>query len=201
MAAVLRALLLSGGVDSVALAFWKRPEFAITVDYGQRAASAEIAVSKHVCELLRIDHVVVTADCSSLGSGDMAGTAPLPGAPVSEWWPYRNQLLGTLAAMKAVSIGVSELLLGSVLSDCTHVDGTAPFYYALDRLTSMQESNMRVSAPALALTSADLVRASGIGRDLLAWAHSCHTSPIACGACRGCYKHQQVMEELYGDPY
>jgi 7-cyano-7-deazaguanine synthase len=197
----LRALLLSGGVDSVALAFWKRPEVAITVDYGQRAASAEVAVSKHVCALIGIDHVVVTADCSALGSGDMAGTAPLPDAPVSEWWPFRNQLLATLAGMKAVSIGATELLLGSVVSDGTHVDGTAPFYNMLDRLFAMQEGLLRVSAPALDLTSAELVRASGIGRDLLAWAHSCHTSAIACGACRGCFKHQHVMEELYGDPY
>lgn len=197
----MRALLLSGGVDSVALAFWKRPEVAITVNYGQRAASAELAVSRHICTLIGIEHVVVTADCSSLGSGDMAGTDPLPGAPISEWWPYRNQLLATLAGMKAAAIGVSELLLGSVISDSTHVDGTPSFYDALDRLIAMQEGALRVSAPALELTSAGLVRASGIGRDLLAWAHSCHTSAIACGACRGCYKHQQVMEELYGDPY
>ena len=36
----MRALLLSGGMDSIALAFWKRPEIAITIDYGQRAAEA-----------------------------------------------------------------------------------------------------------------------------------------------------------------
>lgn len=197
----MRALLLSGGVDSVALAHWKRPEVAITVDYGQRAASAEVATSRHVCALLGIAHEVVKADCSSLGSGDMSGAPALPGAPVSEWWPYRNQMLATLAGMRAISIGATEMMLGSVVSDSAHVDGTAPFYAALNVVMSMQEGGLRVTAPALSMTTAELVRASGIDRDVLAWAHSCHTSPIACGDCRGCFKHQKVMLELYGEPY
>jgi 7-cyano-7-deazaguanine synthase len=41
----MRAVLLSGGMDSIALACWQRPEFAITVDYGQRAAATEVAVA------------------------------------------------------------------------------------------------------------------------------------------------------------
>lgn len=197
----MRALLLSGGIDSISMAVWKRPEVAITVDYGQRAASAEVLASKHVCAILGIDHHLVTADCSSLGSGDMAGVEPLPGAPVSEWWPFRNQLLATLAGMRAITIGATELIMASVASDCTHIDGTVLFYDALDALMALQEGGLRVTAPALGLSATELVRLSGIDRDLLSWAHSCHTSSLACGDCRGCYKHQQVMGELYGDPY
>lgn len=197
----MKALLLSGGMDSVALAHWLRPDFAITVDYGQRAASAEITASRHVCSILAIDHLTVTADCSSLGSGDMAGAPALPDAPVSEWWPFRNQLLATLAGMKAIAIGATELLLGSVASDSSHVDGTRDFYIALSALMVMQEGSLIVTAPALAMTTAELVRISGIARDTLAWAHSCHTSALACGDCRGCYKHREVMNELYSDPY
>ena len=36
------ALLLSGGMDSIAIAWWKRPDIALTLDYGQQAANAEI---------------------------------------------------------------------------------------------------------------------------------------------------------------
>lgn len=197
----MRSLLLSGGVDSVALAFWKRPQVAMTIDYGQRAAVAEVNVSRHICSLLEIDHVVIRVDCSSLGSGDMAGLSPLPGAPVSEWWPYRNQLLATLAGMKAIAIGATEIMLASVASDASHVDGTLRFYDTLNTLMAMQEGALSVSAPALAMSTSELVRTSGIGRDLLSWAHSCHTSALACGSCRGCYKHQKVMGELYQDPY
>lgn len=197
----MRSLLLSGGVDSVALAFWKRPQVAMTIDYGQRAAVAEVNVSRHICSLLEIDHVVIRVDCSSLGSGDMAGLSPLPGAPVSEWWPYRNQLLATLAGMKAIAIGATEIMLASVASDASHVDGTLRFYDTLNTLMAMQEGALSVSAPALGMTTSELVRTSGIDRGLLSWAHSCHTSILACGNCRGCYKHQQVMGELYQDPY
>lgn len=195
------ALLLSGGMDSIALAFWKRPAVAITVDYGQRAARAEILAARHVAGELGINHETVSVDCSALGSGDMAGSLALTQAPVSEWWPYRNQLLATLGAMKAIGFGASELMMGSVASDATHVDGTPPFYALLDQLSAMQEGGMRVTAPALGMTTSELVRLSAIPREIIAWAHSCHTSSLACGDCRGCYKHRQVMRELYDDAY
>ena len=72
----MKGLLLSGGMDSIALAWWLRPEQAITVDYGQLAAIAETRTSRQVCEELGIGHTVIEARCPELGSGDMAGDAP-----------------------------------------------------------------------------------------------------------------------------
>lgn len=66
------ALLLSGGMDSLSIAWWKRPEIGITIDYGQLAAQAEITASQLICRRLGIEHHVVRIDCRSLGSGDMA---------------------------------------------------------------------------------------------------------------------------------
>lgn len=201
MVTTVKALLLSGGMDSIALAFWQRPELAFTVDYGQAPASAEIAAAKQVCEELGIGHHVIRADCSSLGSGDMANMTPLDIAPVPEWWPFRNQLLLTLAGMRAASLGVRTLLVGSVASDAAHADGRAEFYSAIDVLMSLQEGAIRVEAPALGMTTAELVEQSGVPRPLLAWAHSCHIGTLACGACRGCVKHYEVTKQVYGDPY
>ena len=42
------ALLLSGGMDSIALAYWKRPDIALTIDYGQAAADAEERLQGHL---------------------------------------------------------------------------------------------------------------------------------------------------------
>ena len=64
-----------------------------------------------------------------------------------------------------------------------------------------QEGQVSVEAPAIGLSTIELVRTSRISRELLAWSHSCHTGNLACGGCRGCVKHYQVIGELYGDPY
>ena len=197
----MKAVLLSGGMDSIALAAWKRPDLAFTIDYGQRAAATEVAVSRQVCVELGIEHEVIAVDCSRLGTGDMSRAPEADCAPASDWWPFRNQLLVTLAGMRCVVLGVSDLMLGTVATDAIHADGTRPFVAALNRLLAMQEGGMRVSAPALELTSADLIRRSGVDPSVLAWAHSCHTGPIACGTCRGCVKHIEVTGELGGQPY
>lgn len=192
----MRALLLSGGMDSIALAYWKRPQVAITVDYGQVCASAELEASSAVASALGCQHEIISIDCRTLGSGDLAGKAVHSLAASQEWWPYRNQLLITFAAMKAVELGVTELLIACVSTDGNYLDGTPGFIEKVDSLVSLQEGGLRVSAPAIELTTVELVRQSQVPFELLAWAHSCHRGNLACGDCRGCYKHQAVMEAL-----
>lgn len=190
------ALLLSGGMDSISLAWWKRPDFAFTVDYGQLAAPAEIAASVAVCSRLDIPHTIIQFDGRSLGSGDMAGTAASEFAPATDWWPYRNQLLITLVAMKAISVGAQRLLLGTVRSDGTHKDGTPEFVNLSNQLMQFQEGGLTVEAPAIFMSTPELIRLSGVPASILAWAHSCHKAEVACGACRGCNKYFEVFEEL-----
>jgi len=184
-------------MDSTAIAFWKRPSLAITIDYGQKAAQAEIHASTQVCKALGIPHDVLHIDCSSLGSGDMAGSAPDSAAQTSDWWPYRNQLLITLACMRAISRGLQTLYIGTLRSDGeSHVDGTTEFVTKMDELMKFQEGGLRVVAPAIALSATELIRQSGIPPSLLAWAHSCHKANISCGACRGCNKYIATYAEL-----
>jgi len=193
------ALLLSGGMDSIALAWWKRPDLAFTVDYGQLAAAAEIDASAAICGALDIPHTVLRFNAKALGSGDMAGAAPDPNAPSSDWWPYRNQLLVTLVAMKAVASDVQRLWLGTVASDGTHKDGTPEFFENVSRLLSHQEGSIVVEAPAIGLRTVELIRQSGISRSMLAWAHSCHKADVPCCNCRGCNKYFEVLQELDAD--
>lgn len=195
------AILLSGGIDSVALAFWRRPALAITIDYGQRSAQAEIDAASAVCSDLDLSHCVLHIDCSSLGSGDLAGTPPLSIAPVSEWWPFRNQLLITLAGAECLLRGLPGLVIGTVKTDGVHVDGAPAFISMMSSLLEMQEGALTLRAPAIELTSTELVRRSEIPLEILAWAHSCHVSEYACGRCRGCAKHFTTMEELGIGPY
>lgn len=193
------ALLLSGGMDSLCIAWWKRPDVAITIDYGQLPAHAEIEAAEAICKALGIEHHVIRVDCRALGSGDMAGALADANAPASDWWPYRNQLLATLAAMKAIGLGVTHLLFGTVLSDGSHKDGTPDFVDALNALLSMQEGAMTVESPAIHMSTAQLARLSGVPEGQLAWAHSCHKANVACGNCRGCNKYFETLRELQSD--
>jgi 7-cyano-7-deazaguanine synthase len=198
---VTQLLLLSGGMDSIALAWWLRPRFALTVDYGQRPAASELGAASTVALALGIEHLTVAVNASALGTGDLAGLPPATVAPVPEWWPFRNQFLLTIAGMVAVQAGVDELVVGAVASDGAHADGRAAFLEGISELMEMQEGSIRVRAPALTLTAAELVRLSGVPIEVLSWAHSCHTGPAACGACRGCIKHFQTWRELGWQPY
>lgn len=191
-----RAVLLSGGMDSIALAYWLRPEIAITLDYGQRAADSEIKSAAAVAKLLGMDHHVLQVDCSSLGSGDLVGTAPLGKAPVSEWWPFRNQMLVTLALMKVIQLDARELMVGAVKTDAQHVDGTIGFYDKLSDLVAMQEGRVQVTAPAIRMTTVELVKESKVPESVLLYAHSCHTSNQPCGKCHGCMKYMYVKQQL-----
>ncbi len=195
------AILLSGGMDSIAVAHWHRPALAITVDYGQLPAPGELRAAAAVAEQLDMEHEVITTDLRALGSGDLAGREAIGVAPVREWWPFRNQMLVTLAAMRGLELGVTRLLIGTVKGDGAHGDGRREFIAAMDGLLRLQEGEMRLEAPAVELTAPELVQTSQSPLELLAWAHSCHVSEYACGGCRGCWKHRETYEALGIPPY
>lgn len=191
-------LLLSGGLDSAALAAWQRPAKCLFVDYGQRPAAGERRAAEAVAAALGLPLEFIVADCSAVGAGALLGISNrLRPAPTPEWWPFRNQLLVTLAASVAVRGETSTILIGTVREDATrHADGTVEFVEALDGLLARQEGGLRLRAPAQTLTTADLIERSGISDAVLGWTHSCHLASSACGACPGCRRRTGVLTGL-----
>jgi 7-cyano-7-deazaguanine synthase len=184
---------LSGGIDSIAIAAWRRPDHAVTIDYGQRPAPAEIAAARAASRALGLRHHILHIDCSELGTGEMVGAAQLPVAPTPEWWPFRNQMLITFAAAHLLRFGVSELMIGTLSTDRLSTDGSPDFLRKADELLSMQEGGMRLIAPASNLTVEELLNESGVPPDLVALSHSCHVADIPCGYCRGCAKRRLLL--------
>lgn len=90
-----KLLLLSGGIDSLALAAWTKPAICLTIDYGQRAARAEIQASNEICKALGLRHDTISAPIPSLGMGDMSDQAVSRHSKYPEFWPFRNQYLVT----------------------------------------------------------------------------------------------------------
>lgn len=191
----MKVLLFSGGIDSTAIAWEHRPDRLFFVDYGQRAARGEFRAVSAIASELKLPLDVRSSDLSSFGHGTMVGGISLnPAAP--EFWPYRNQMLITLAAMVYAGQSVEALMLGSVSGDEVHPDGTAEFRKAMNALLSAQ-SSIRLEAPACHMKSEELVRKSGAPLALLGWTFSCHTGEWACGSCRGCTKHEQIMGTVF----
>lgn len=191
-----RAILLSGGLDSIALMYLEKPSIAITIDYGQKCSKAELNASVKVCKILNIKHIKINIDCSKIGSGDLFNNRPLNIGKSEEWWPFRNQLIITIAAIKAITLGVQELLIGTVKSDDQYRDGTSEFFSRVNDLISYQEGGIKISAPAINLSSIDLIKKSKIPNDILYWAHSCNKNNVPCGLCDSCLKYIQTMEQI-----
>lgn len=196
MESIKRALLLSGGIDSICLAYGLKPEIAYTIDYGQLPANREIYVSKIICDIVGIKHEIIRVDCSSLGTGSLINKESLKISPSDEWWPFRNQLLITLALMRCIKDNVHELFLASVKSDNFHCDGSSDFYNLINNLVSYQEGNINVICESLEFYSHELAIKYNVPLEILSLAHSCHKSNIACGKCSGCLKQLKVRYEL-----
>lgn len=189
-------LLLSGGVDSTALAAVHRPAAGLTIDYGQRPAAGERRAAAAVAARLGFEHHAIVVDATDVGAGLLHSETSAARAGAPETWPFRNQLLLTLGAAYAMVHGFDEVHLGTVRGDSKrHRDGTAGFFALADELVSCQEGDIRVRAPAVDTDPLDLLERSGLGPDLIALTHSCHRASLACGQCPGCWKRAQLWSD------
>tara|TARA_B100000614_G_scaffold179483_1_gene160295 strand:- start:13324 stop:13950 length:627 start_codon:yes stop_codon:yes gene_type:complete len=197
-------LLLSGGIDSTSLAYWRKPDYSLFIDYGQRAAVAERRAATAVANELGVVFDSMQINLAAAAGGLMAGGSVMEGAPSPEWWPFRNQLLISIAAAWACrntnvleDPGTVSIQLGIVRGDGErHVDGSARFVSAISALQELQEGRISVEAPALDLSTEDLVKRSAIPDALLAWTHSCHVASFPCMECPGCFKRERVLHDL-----
>jgi 7-cyano-7-deazaguanine synthase len=192
----MKLLLFSGGVESTCLASMQRPDLLLTIDYGQAAASGEKRTASHIAEKLSLRHEIVSIPMRALGAGELAGHARVPHSDAAETWPFRNQMLITLAAMRYEREGLREIVIGTVKSDEMHPDGTPEFIEGMASALRSQNVRLTLSAPAIRMSTIELVRASGVSHDLLRWTFSCHRSAVACGQCRGCAKTVELFRNL-----
>ena len=193
-----RLMLLSGGLDSAAVAAIEGPTRALFIDYGQVPAEAEWAAAQAVARHLALDVERLCVDVSSVGSGHLADTPPMPGAPTPEWFPFRNQFLVTIAAAHAAKHGLGAVLLGVVAGDGDrHSDGTARFVSTLDLLVRDQEGHVRVLAPQITAPARELLVRSNLPQEVLRQTHSCHASNDPCGECPGCRRRDENLTRVF----
>ena len=187
-------------MDSTAIAYWLLPEALLFIDYGQGPSAAERRAADRVAARVGRPLADLSVDCSPIGEDLLRGPRA-PRKPAGEaWWPYRNQLLATFASAWALGNGFIEVLIGTVAGDGdVHRDGTTWFIRSIDALIGGQEGGVRISAPAIDLTTEALIGVSGINRDVLAGTFSCHRSSFPCGVCGGCTKREHILGSLQVD--
>ena len=192
-----KLLLLSGGLDSAAAAALEKPARALFINYGQEPAEAERSAAKAVAHHLHLELDELDIDLTAIGSGLLSGNSQLDVAPTPEWFPFRNQHLGTIAAAHALKHGLDAVVLGIVNGDGDrHADSTPGIMATLDTLIRNQEGEVRVLAPYINEQPHELLLRSGLTDEVINQTHSCHTSRVACGVCPGCQRRTEVLDRV-----
>ena len=165
-------ILLSGGLDSLAVAAFPQNEYkielALTFDYGQKSAKAEIDASAKICKYYNIEHKVIKLDWlkeitkTSLVSDEEIPTSNLGTieSAASVWIPNRNGLFLNIAAAFADSFGYDFILFGANKDEgATFPDNTEKFRAEISRVfESSTLKQPKVIAPLINYTKNDIVK-------------------------------------------
>ncbi len=200
-------VLLSGGLDSATAAAIAASEgfelYALTVEYGQRHA-CEIAAARAVARALGVArHVELRVDLSAFGGSALTGAVDVPkdrdlaaaDIPVT-YVPARNTVFLSLAMAWAEALGARDIVIGvNVLDYSGYPDCRPEFIEAFERLAALatkagvEGAPLRVHAPLISLTKAEIIR-RGLALDLdYGLTHSCYDPDVTgrpCGHCDSC---------------
>lgn len=209
--------LVSGGLDSTVAATLAHRTHGlaaiVTADYGQRAASREIAAAARIARALAVPARVVdlrflaaytktalvdrsrsleVIDRTQLD--DVAGAAAASMRAV--WVPNRNGVLIAAAAAVAESLGADAVVVGfNVEEAATFPDNTQEF---IARSTAALElstlNHVRVEAPTAALDKIAIVRAGYANAAPMHAVWSCYGDGAThCFACESCLRLQRAL--------
>jgi len=197
-------VLVSGGMDSaVTLALAREQGFAchaLSVDYGQRHMS-ELAAATRVANLLgAVEHKTVHVDLRSIGGSALTADIDVPthgssGIPVT-YVPARNTIMLAVALGWAEALGAADIFCGVNAVDYSGYPDCRPeFIEGFERLANLatkagvEGAHLRVHAPLIRLSKADIVREGArLGVDFAATV-SCYQADgagRACGECDAC---------------
>ena len=198
-------VLVSGGMDSaVTLALAREQGFAchaLSVAYGQRHAAELAAAGRVARELGAVEHKVVNVDLRSIGGSALtADSIAVPehggdGIPAT-YVPARNTIMLSIALGWAEVLGAGDIFCGVNAVDYSGYPDCRPqFIEAFERLAnlatkaSVEGTLLRVQAPLMAMSKAQIVRAGarlGVDFALTVSCYQADPDGRACGRCDAC---------------
>lgn len=202
-------VLLSGGLDSATtLAICRQENFAahaLSFAYGQRHA-VEVAAAQRVATALGAhEHCIAEIDLRIFGGSALTSHTPVPKNRAADkrpqeipvtYVPARNTIFLAYALAWAETIGALDIFIGVNAVDYSGYPDCRPeFIHAFEQLAQLgtragvEGRVLRIHAPLMAMSKAEIVRRGAqLGVDF-ALTHSCYDPKAdgrACGECDSC---------------
>jgi 7-cyano-7-deazaguanine synthase len=211
-------VLCSGGLDSTVAAAEARAAgyelFLLSVNYGQRHAVELKRVPEIAAALDAKRHLVVNVDLRAFGGSALTDAVPVPkdrpdeaiGAGIPPTYvPARNTIFLSLALAWAEVLGAEAIYFGAnVLDYSGYPDCRPEFIQAFEELAKratkagVEGGTIRVVAPLLRMTKADIIRRGVALQAPLHLTHSCYDPDgqgRACGRCDSCRLRRKGFAE------
>jgi 7-cyano-7-deazaguanine synthase len=197
-------VLVSGGMDSAVVLAMARERgfepYALSVRYGQRHSAELEAAARNAASLGAVAHKVVEVDLRSIGGSALTADIEVPetpgeGIPVT-YVPARNTIMLSVALGWAEVLGACDLFCGVNAVDYSGYPDCRPaFIEAFERLANLatkagvEAGGIRVHAPLIALSKADIVREGlrlGVDFGQTVSCYQADAEGRACGRCDAC---------------
>jgi len=200
------AVILSGGPDSVTVAYWAKSRgfdvHAVTFDYGQKA-KIEISRAREIAEAIGATHKVIDLSrlseiyegVTSLVDEDIEVTEEFSDPIIV---PFRNGVFMAVTVAYAVGIGATHIFYGAHASDEPfYPDCRREFYEAFQEAARLgTETEMVIRSPFSDMPKSGIIRKAvelGVPLDRT-W--SCYLNgPVHCGRCESCNNRRNAFAE------
>ncbi|MCS3904194.1 7-cyano-7-deazaguanine synthase [Methylohalomonas lacus] len=199
-------VLLSGGLDSATTLAMAGAEhfdcYALSFDYGQRHGP-ELKAAGHVADHCNArEHRVITMDLRQFGGSALTDDAlAVPahggdGIPIT-YVPARNTIFLSYALGWAEVLGANDIFIGVNAVDYSGYPDCRPEYiHAYETLANLatkravEGETLRLHAPLIDLSKADIIRrgvALGVDYALTVSCYQADAEGRACGNCDSCH--------------
>jgi 7-cyano-7-deazaguanine synthase len=198
-------VLLSGGLDSATVLAMARGDgwkcHALSIDYGQRHRAELEAAARVARALGAAEHRVVALDLRLFGGSALTDssiavpTAPTPGIPIT-YVPARNTIFLSLALAYAEVTNSDAIFTGANAVDYSGYPDCRPEYLqAFEAMANLatrravEGDPVRITAPIVKMTKADIVRRGhelGVDFSLTVSCYNADAEGRACGQCDSC---------------
>jgi len=208
--------VFSGGLDcTVATTVFDNDYeiLAITFNYGQKAATQEINVSKKICEKMGWNHEVINLPwLSDISNSSLNTDEDVPEVSESDlndldkssetasnvWVPARNTVFTSIALSYAESIGAQIIIVGwNNEEGATFPDNSKNFLKEFNELIKVgSPNNIKIEAPCIDLTKEELVELGVKIGAPMKLSYSCYKGEEEpCGVCESCVRRNRAFKK------